>query len=271
MARLNSIVESDDEFPELSAILQSCGEAKVKHPATTFHKQCTGNASPRKEDPKEYASKLAQAMIESESIAKVICDERKSSKQGPLGPLKPANLVSLRFPVSSGALSSAKCDGLEKQFPAADGTGRSSPRRKIPVDYSKFVSRLSDARSSLSEDDDSFTDLSGFIVPDSASDEEVLPTRVPHRRNFPRSTEEATDHPTRYNASTPQISPTEGLEDSELINLNSPKKQNKTFNVICPESPPGLKTLPKLPDRAGALFDLDEPFADLKLCVYSLF
>lgn len=63
---------------------------------------------------------------------------------------------------------------------------RSSPRRhdQKRVDYRKFVSRLSDSSISLSEDDDSFTDLSGFIVPDSQSDEEVIPGSCPRRKNL---------------------------------------------------------------------------------------
>ena len=63
--------------------------------------------------------------------------------------------------------------------------GRETPKRaaKTRVDYSSFAKRDSDGSPSLSEDEGSSTDLSGFIVSDSASEDELkVPNKSPRKR-----------------------------------------------------------------------------------------
>ncbi|KAG8529233.1 uncharacterized protein KY384_005868 [Bacidia gigantensis] len=78
--------------------------------------------------------------------------------------------LSLEIQTSGGDIQALKevSDGILGE---SESFIRSSPRKlaKAPVDYSKFVIEVADDESSLTENEDTYTDLSGFIVSDSDS------------------------------------------------------------------------------------------------------
>ena len=177
MARLNAGSDSDEELPCLSALLWT--EAVTIAPTTLAGKQRSTidkRQSPRKDTGHEKD-------VASRPISDASSRDKPVVKQRSLGSLKVTGLNSLLLPKSNGFLDHTKDMKSTKEFPAANKINRSSPRRlaKAPVDYSKFAASLSEASISLSDDDETATDLSGFIVSDSTSDEEV-PSSKPRRR-----------------------------------------------------------------------------------------
>ena len=142
---------------------------------------------------------------------------------------------------------------------------RSSPRRKAnaPTNYSKFALRLSEGSAIISdEEEDSFTDLSGFIVPDSASDEDTKPSRSQKRQEH-----RDVGKRNRHNAIHASASSAEsdGLESTGPIEPTSPRKTNDVLCKTCPESPPRPSVSSLELDGNETHSDLIDSLATLKL------
>lgn len=265
MARLNQIVDSDDEFPDLSTILRGPAGAGVNENRTTERaskKRDESGRSPNKRKDHKLIGAAREDSIVPGNDNRLLCDEEHESEPQAFGQLRSTDINSLflRYPKQS-------LDKETKVHTVATSV-RTSPRRRgrAQVDYSHCAPRLSDTSLSFS-DDDSFTDLSGFIVPDSASDEEVLPSSSQKKEESRRSKTKSRMQPAQDYASNKVRSPVEELESTGPIDLTSPKKEKKTPKHICSEFPPRFETSPRISERSGYLFDLDEPFSKLRLCV----
>ena len=244
MAKLNAGNDSDEELPCLSALLWS--EAATIAPTTLAGKQrstINKTSLPRKDTGHGKDSQAGQYNVASRQISDASSRDKPVVKQRPLGSLKVTGLNSLLLPKSTGLLDPTVNTKSAKDFPAANQTNRSSPRRlaKAPVDYSKFAASLSEASTSLSYDDDTATDLSGFIVSDSTSDEEVSSSKPRRRRDGQQL---STLHSTK-----PKTEP-----------FISPKKSAfRTLDSSEARTPPSSSTL------IGSKSDVAEPFSELKL------
>lgn len=262
MARLNQINDSDDEFPELSTLLRPFGDGDIQASERASKKRDDSGRLPLKGEPNNATGVGDKRIPVPRNVAQLSPEEKHSSGPFPLGLLKLADINALHVPHSTQRL-----DGGTKSNTAKPST-TSNPRKtaKPRVDYSKLASRLSDASLSVS-DSDSFTDLSGFIVPDSASDEEILPSTSRNARESRKTTKKSRDQQSKEYASSPVRSPSEEQESTGRIYFISPKRGRKTSNLVCPESPPRFRTPPKISDRVEQHSDLDQPCSKMRLSV----
>lgn len=257
MARINHVVESEDELPELSDILGFPRTVEIKTPPKST-KRIYVTHRPRKDEASNSDALPIHESSVQETKSRKCLGERPSSKQRPLRSLNLASANSLLLPPSDERSRTSENSKLSRD----DASVRSSPRRKAnaPVDYSNCAPGLSDASFSFPDSEDDFTDLSGFIVPDSASDDDLLPTRASGRGQPTKSTKESMIG-LDSTVSSPRKVPIESYESSGLIDLTSPKK--KATATVCPGIP--QRRLSSTIDEAS--FDLEEPSANLSLYV----
>lgn len=257
MARLNYLIESDDELPGLSEILGFPMGVRTKTPPDSTKMEISSRHAPRRAVARnDTASSTHESGLRGDA-AKRYRGEKRTSKQGPLGSLKHESF------------SDSESTVRQTTTFAGPDTVRSIPRRKAKasVDYSNFVSRFSEASISISEDDDSLTDLSGFVVADSASDEDVLPAKSPRIGKVNKSTKKCAE---KRAVSSPKQLSIESYESSGLIDLTSPNPKKKRAAIVCPESASRRVSSPRASESIApnrAYFDLDEPFAKLRLYV----
>lgn len=244
MARLNTSLDSDDEFPELSTLLlrsaeDGCGRILQKS------KDESGRSTHNDDSMKGAEISLNYVRLSN--------GEKHSSKSLPI--VRPQHL------------SIPKDEPENWTIPSRTDTARRvSPRRraKAHVDYEKFTSALSDARSSFSGTDSS-TDLSGFLVPDSASDGEVLPVRSQRRRNDGSKGDRGDRLPQKYTSGGREFSIGKEIMGSQVVDSTSPKKERNSSEFICPESPPRPLSSRMSLEQPGKCSELDEPFSRLRL------
>lgn len=192
MARLNDPLESDEELPELSAVLQSQPDATIRT-LTKTPKQEHGKTPSQRQETQKLASETLlteRRAVAPKTVTIVSSDKPQSRKQRPLGHPKQAHFSSLLLPMSDASISNPNSKSHQSIETAGSVSSRASPRRlaKVTVDYSKLAQISGDSSIPISDDDDnddneSSTDLSGFIVPDSASDEEILVSKSPKKRS----------------------------------------------------------------------------------------
>ena len=193
MARLNDPSASDEDLPELSTILQPRTDAIPRIIAQT-PKQEHGKTPSRKDETQILASEelLTERYATSpRTVSQVSSDEAQSRKQRPLGHLKQAHVNSLLLPMSDTSINTIKSEDYHSIDIADNVSNRAVPRRlaKITAVYSKLAQVSADTSTKIpddgddDDDDDDSSDLSGFIVPDSASDEEVLVSKSPKKRS----------------------------------------------------------------------------------------
>ena len=262
MARLNENVENDDDdLPDLHTILNPPREAAENRPKA-FMKQDGCRSSPTTLSQTNATEASPLGLV---NYIKETCNGKKSHKQRPLRQLEPKPFNSLLSNLSD------KSGVVRGESNTGDSSVRSSPRRKntAPIGYSIFAASLSENSLSLSENNDSFTDASGSIVPDSASNENILPSWSQKRNDVQKPLIEPRRGPSKKHASNVLVSPVEVEEDTGPINLGLPKKEKRSTMAVCPESSPRFRNLHRLSDPAEAYTDLDEPLSRLRLWVMS--
>ena len=165
MARLNTytVADSEDELPDLGSLLLS---GVVADPTGKRQQQPVRKAqrSPRKgaaaSSPRKELNRRDDTKGKNEQGKLEVKDVLQAEKD---------NIRCLQLPVDTPKLlwpSSSRGNVGRQQSPL-----RSSPRRnaKANMDYARLYNgEISDSASCI-EEDDSFTDLSGFIVSDSES------------------------------------------------------------------------------------------------------
>ena len=267
MAKLNAVLDSDDDLPELSTFLQSSANPAKKFLGREGHQGTQRESSLQNKTLCNQFPHIRDEDVFSENLAKSAKEVNPRSNQRSLGPLKLLQNNALFLPFT-GRTSEDDSDALlaRDSFRSI----KSSPRRtaKAQVDNSKFIPRKSKQEPLFSESDGELsTDLSGFIVPDSATDEDVLPLRSQRSQKTKtnlRNTGKSRDAFSRKDSLDPTLSQSDEKEDTGPIDLTSPRKEEKS-NRICPESPPRLKTPPKLSSAVRTCSDLDDPFSKLRL------
>lgn len=173
MARLNDQSDSDDELPELSSILEIRTEAIPTTQLETPRQAHGGIPTPRKRSQKVAADNLLT--VKHATVPTILTEARsdkpQSRKQRPLGNLKPAHIDFPLIPMADTPINDPKIKG-SLSIEAVDGASpRNSPRR--------LVNGIAGYRR---HHEDSYTDLSGFIVPDSATEEEQPAPSLPKKK-----------------------------------------------------------------------------------------
>ena len=161
----------DDDLPELETLLRCSKEA--------FR---FGNISGEEKNKPFREGKVARsetpdAEVQEERSAQqgqflkgLVGDSNERQSDHPHSNLKPMRFLRLN-------------DLNDDEVQTRPGGIRATPKRsvKMKVDYARFARRDSDGSLSISEDEDSVTDLSGFIVSDSESEGERRKQRSPRK------------------------------------------------------------------------------------------
>ena len=145
---------------------------------------------------------------------------------------------------------------------------RSSPRRnaKIGIDYRKFAPRLSDGSASRSEDDESDTDLSGFIVDDDVSEDDIEPEKSRSRRGKGgRVVRESIEEAEIRGGDWGMVSDT--LESEGSYEISSPRRENDVSSRTTPESSPRSRVSSIELDGGKASSNLIDSLMALKMYI----
>ena len=167
MARLNvskehSDDEEEDDLPDIATILRESRGVKTKQQAGVAH---SGKKSKHLEA--SWSSKHVKTKANSATRTGMTrCTEKlvEAPEHRFTKPLLPICSQGLNYTMKP----PGQDEPHQSTLPA-----RPTPNRltKKPVKYNVFSAKKKDRRISMSEEDESFTDLSGFIVPDSESDD----------------------------------------------------------------------------------------------------
>lgn len=174
MARLNDQLDSDDELPELSRILKIRTEAIPRTQLETPRQEHGGIPSPRKKTQKLATDNLltVKHVIVPTTLTEACSDKPQSRKHCPLGHLKQARIDFPLLPTSDAPINDSKIKG-GPSIEAVDGAStRASPK--------KLVNGIAGYR--RNHEDSSYTDLSGFIMPDSATEGESPAPSLPEKK-----------------------------------------------------------------------------------------
>ena len=244
MARLNIQLDSDDELPELSSILGF----RIEGAVTNIPKSPTQEPSEISVDKEE-----TQSLVKNDRLTKthavaprtltdVSSNKPLSRKQQPPRYLKRAYVDSFFLPTSQ--LSTGDPEGeddhSEEAFNHLSIGVNSGILSKGIADYSRQAQVSANIHEAVHHDDCSYANLSDFVVPDSASDAEVLASRSPKKKK----------------SRSPKKIPTTRLQEpglplsrQPLTNIRQPFKTSvfilpgKNYrNKICQESPPSDKS-----------------------------
>ena len=236
MARLNRAIKDDsgDEFPDLSKVLNN-GNFVSTPPRTTVGKERSDSTQSNKQ----------------------------TRRQRPLGSLKLTQVNSLLLPLSKATLSFAKNENSGSRGGSSVGNIRASPKRavKAPINYSKLVGRLTDAEPSTPEESDSYTDLSGFIVSDSASEAEDVWREKSRKRRQRSPQKPVKDGCVRTKGGNVDLF--KRKQESVTVDLATPRKEKAIHQDLdAPLSTTGSATAI---ENDSGLTVTDEPFATLRL------
>ena len=227
MARLNDPFESDDELPELSALLGPQKHTTTTNPVKDPRQEQINLISSRRRDYTNLADdfSLTDAIAQG-TITKISLDKPQSRKHLPLGYPKQSCINSLLYALANTSISDSRREERESVQTVTRIPIRGSPRRsaKVDADYSKHAEASAKASIVVYDDETSSTDLSGFIVPDSASDEEAI-SRSP--KKMARSAIDNRDTP--------------GLDVPGLDVQVSVLSARKSDLQTCQESPPNAE------------------------------
>ncbi|KAI4125514.1 MAG: hypothetical protein LQ347_005363, partial [Umbilicaria vellea] len=217
MARLHEEKDSDDELPELSAVigLHRKTDQELHSSTTTFGQEQRKIAAGRF-DKNQIVS---LTVLAKEGLATASHDEKQVKKQRPL---KIAHVNTLLLPISSGPTETTKSVQKTSDDSDSEEPVRPTPRRvaKQQIDYSAFTSALSTALGS--DDDQSLDDLSAFIVRDSDSELDVKSSDSP--RTYVRRSPKKLSHAPKSTHGSTNIA-----SQSEVIDLISPDKTGRVI------------------------------------------
>ena len=176
MARLNDQLDSDDELPDLSTILRLRTDAIPRTRLETPRQEDGGIPSQRGETRNLATDNplTEKHAITPKTFTKVSSARPQARKQRlrPLEHLKPAHIIFPLLPTSDASVNNSETNGSPSVEAVVSVPTRASPRESVNgiADYSRH------------HDDCSYTDLSGFIVPDSATDGDFPASGSPKKK-----------------------------------------------------------------------------------------
>ena len=220
MARLNNQVDSDDDLPELFTILESRAQKQQfgQKPSSgeKIENLTAGNALPE--------------------MHVIKPDHPLSRKQRSLGRREQAPVNSLLFPMPRAQVHKFKDEGSQSREAIYSPPCRAR-RRGLENNPAGVVADISDMNH---RDSYSYTGLSDFIVPDSASDEEALATRSSKKEKKKKYEEKSPSLKKILPANRPEPE----MQASDQPPTNTQKDSGKGFpekgnrERIIAESPP---------------------------------
>lgn len=255
MAKLHEDNDSDEEFPELSTII---GPPRKTHRGQ-LPSSVAACGQERRETAPETAPKkthdkpvVASRALAERGPARASHDEKQIKKQRPL---KIAHVNTLLLPISSASIQ--RTESVQKTSDDSDSEEpvRPTPRRvaKKQIDYSAFTSALSTALDS--DDDQSFDDLSDFIVRDSDSELDARflessrtyvrgsPKKLPHAPDTTRSSTINTSQPEVIDLISPDKTGRGASHRKSRITRNNDPTDTQEKGVSSTEDPPATLRL----------------------------
>ena len=185
MARLNDHSDSEDELPDLFSILRLRTEASVRTQPKT-PQQAHFDIAYREKEGNELSIEYAKSkkhVIASETFNDVYSDRPQFRKQRQLGDSKQAHVNSLLRPPSDASVNDPKYKESQSIEEVEGDSGRASPKSLADGLADRLGKVLADTVNRTHHDDSYNTDLSGFIVPDSATDGESQVSKSPKKKN----------------------------------------------------------------------------------------
>ena len=234
MAILNDPFDSDDELPELSALLGPQKHTIITTPVEAPRQEHRNILSSRIREHTNLADEFALGdAIAQGTITKVSLDKPQSRKHLPLGYPKQSSINSILYTLPDTSISGSRREERKSVETAARISTRGSPIRsaKVDADYSKSAEASANASIVVYDDESSSTDLSGFIVPDSASDEEALVSRSPRKK-----TRSAIDERDTQGLDVP-VSVLSGKKNDVQTCLESPLNSERCKAVLVDANP----------------------------------
>ena len=227
MARLNDLLDSDDEFPELSTIL-GAQNSKQEHSKMPSHRKETQNLANKN-------ILVEKHELTARTITKASPNKPQSRKQRPLGHLKQAHVDFPLPPMSEVSTNNFRSEDYQSIETADNVSNRASPRRlaKVTADYSKLAQVFANTSIPIHHDEDYSTGLSGFIVPDSASDGESLVSTPEKKSQVPKVSIANPQEPGFQVSRRPQSNKRQPPGTTDLV---SPEEE--VSSRICLKSPP---------------------------------
>lgn len=243
MARVNDQLDSDDELPKLSSLFKIRTEATPRTQIETSRQEHGSIPSQRKKTQKLAADNpltVKHATVPT-TLTEGHSDKPRSRKQRPLGHLKQAHIDFPLLPTSDASANDTKIKG-SLSIEAVDGAStRASPR--------ELVNSIADHR--RHHEDCSYTDLSGFIVPDSATEGELSASSLPRKKkkkNKKNKRQKQKNRSVKISAADPHEP---GFQESRQPPLNAQQLFGKTNSIypgekigreLCRESLPSNET-----------------------------
>ena len=263
MAKLNSIYNSDEEFPDIDIILRPSGRVVPRTPRKGAEKEYGKRLIPRSESSKRTVKKKLAAQEDGgdvpKSTTKVSCIEKQVSRQRPIRTI-PINSLSLlktnephaKTKHSKSSTTSKNLDDISQARPSKRRTARKPMNYKISIPKSSSTS---------GSEEESYDDgLSDFVADDSASELEIAPPTSPERIAPPaeRFRRVIIDDSTNDDEMLPLQKPNEDL----LKDSRSSLLEDKPHLPFPKRSSSGRKSQPEI-------FDLTSPVKAVPTIIYS--
>ena len=263
MARLNELIDNDsseDELPELAQLLRSTS----RKPSIKKSQEGDTEGYCLQGDLLNGNTIVAR----STGIKKAIVytsSEGRTEKPQAQGALKLASVNPLLLPTfEDKSYSIGKCHQCK------DSTGptqrlRQSPQRaaRKVVDYSAFATRQTDELTSESTDDESFTDLSGFIVPDSANEAEERSWKPRRVKEHEPSRKARRPEQTLQQAPTKKSLTKDVCSQPSKVTA-SPVRKETPLDTEPSQYPSEVVPVAKPCDALSQTFELNDPLSQLK-------
>ena len=219
MARLNDHLDSEDELPELSNILGLQIGTMTRTQPETQRQEHGETPSQRKETQNLDINKILtkRRAIATRTLTEVSSDKPQSRKQRPLQ----ARVNSLVLPTSDAFINKSKKEEVNPGTEAVDSVSSRASSGQLAnsiSDSSRLTEVSAHAIELVYHDDYPDTNLSGFIVPDSASDGEVLASRKPKKNE--KMKQQKSRSPKRFTAN---------LCEPGFQELRQPARMTKIF------------------------------------------
>ena len=244
MARLNIQLDCDDELPELSTILKSRIKGAITITPTSPEQEPIEIPFDEEETPR--------------TLTDVSSFKPRPRKQQTTLRLKQAYINSLLLPTSDSSISNLESEYDHSEKASGSVSIGVNPGRlsKGAADCTRQAQVSANTREAVHHDDCSHADLSDFVVPDSASDTEILASRS--------SKEKKSRSPKKVLPARLQ-EPRLPLSGQPLTNIRQPIKtsdfilpEKKRRSETCEEFPPSDK--PFRSEPVDARSNLDDRF-----------
>lgn len=262
MARLNIVVaeDSEDELPELSSLFDHSG-ARASKPQNVHAAEFIGSRSAMTPNNVLPSRGHHADRAKLPSATRTVFAETRNGdvRRDPLDHSDDGFFYDDTLAdISSCVRSTRKTDkAIDLLHQGETKISRFRKPIKLPTYRKKGTTASSHA--SLSSGDEISTDLSGFIVPDSASEHEEERSISPGKffsRSPKKSHINLSAYDTYSGAFQSRVSPA-----PRTIDLTTPTGEQS--GMVCPESPSARSPLPQ-PTSPEHASDLDDPFAVLR-------